>query len=192
MSARPYSAQLSQQTDLGDSGRTRHSAFMKASLLFLIVVLSHLCRAQALFSASSSRSRSDSCSRGSSAGCPPYSGTDSDRPLLERDGNHSEGRRRRRRRRSWLLTRGGASSANGEKEPNSRWWRSRKRRAKRQSEIAAREAAQDALHRSVPLAKHLVLVQGVLRQLKRWLGFIVDITTLKRLRLLRRARQVRA
>ncbi|CAM9891454.1 unnamed protein product [Scytosiphon promiscuus] len=57
--------------------------------------------------------------------------------------------------------------------------------------MAAREAARDSLHRSVPLAKHVVLVQGVLRHLKRWLGFIVDITTFKRLRLLRRARQVR-
>ncbi|CAM9153266.1 unnamed protein product, partial [Hapterophycus canaliculatus] len=91
--------------------------------------------------------------------------------------------------RAWVLTRGGAGSATGEREPSSRWWRSRKRRAKRQAEMAAREAAQDSLHRSVPLAKHVLLVQGVLRQLKRWLGFIVDITTLKRLRLLRRARQ---
>lgn len=158
---------------------------MKVSRCVLVGAVSYVCRAQAFFLTSSSRSSS---SNGSSGGFPPHSGTASDRRLLERDGKHSE-----RWRRPWLVTGGGVSSASGERQPNSRWWRSRKRRAKRQAEIAERQAAQHSLHRSVPLTKkHVVLLQGVLRQLRRWLGFIVDITTLKRLRLLRRARQVRA
>lgn len=98
--------------------------------------------------------------------------------------------KRREAPRSWFVSGGGAEV---EREgPPTRWWRSRKRWAKRQAEKKAAEEQKVAALRASQLArKHVLAVQGMLRRLRRLLGLIVDITTLKRLRLLRQARQVR-
>ncbi|CAM9712566.1 unnamed protein product [Ectocarpus sp. 13 AM-2016] len=88
--------------------------------------------------------------------------------------------------RSLFLIRGGASSEPfDESHPQSRWWRSRKRWAKRKAaELAAKEAKESRTHAHT---KHVIL--NLLRRLKRWIGVVVDFTTLKRLRLLRQARR---
>ncbi|CAN0191654.1 unnamed protein product [Pylaiella littoralis] len=99
--------------------------------------------------------------------------------------------KRKAARRSWLVTGGGTKSAvAAEGECHSRWWRSRKRWAKRQAELAAKEAAEGCPSLVQQIArKQVIVVQGMLRRLKRWLGALVDITTLRRVRLLRKARQ---
>lgn len=104
---------------------------------------------------------------------------------------HSRPQAEREASPSWFVSSGGAGEADD--EPPTRWWRSRKRWAKRQAEKKAaeeREAASSSAAAQMA-RKHVLAVQGMLRRLKRWLGLIVDITTLKRLRLLRQARQVR-
>lgn len=73
----------------------------------------------------------------------------------------------------------------------SRWWRSRKRRAALQAEMVAAEVVKHHHRGNVQVRKHVVLALGVLRRLRRWLSVIVDITTLKRLRQIRQAKQVR-
>lgn len=104
-----------------------------------------------------------------------------------------ETQRREAARCSWFVTGGATNPAVGaEDECHPRWWRSRKRWAKRQAELAAQEAAEVRPSLAQQIArKQVIVVQGVLRRLKRLLGAIVDITTLKRIRLLRKARQVR-
>lgn len=100
---------------------------------------------------------------------------------------------RREAPRSWFVSGGGAEEADD--EPHARWWRSRKRWAKRRAEKKAAEEEHGAAASSgaAQMArKRVIAIQGMLRRLKRLLGFIVDITTLKRLRLLRQARQVGA
>lgn len=103
-----------------------------------------------------------------------------------------EKQERREARPSWFITGGSVTSSATEMDCRRRWWRSRKRRAALQAELAAKESAVDCRSLRKQVARKQVLVlQGMLRRLKRWLGFIVDITTLKRFRLLREARQVR-
>eukprot|EP00903_Cladosiphon_okamuranus_P010915 g10310.t1 len=93
--------------------------------------------------------------------------------------------------RSWFVSGGGAAEEDDD-EPHARWWRSRKRWAKRQAE---KTAADDERHVKTASStaqmarKHAIAIQGMLLRLKRLLGLIVDITTLKRVRLLRQARQ---
>lgn len=91
--------------------------------------------------------------------------------------------------RSLFLIRGGTSSELfDESKPQSRWWRSRKRWAKRKAaELAAKEAKES---RTYSHPKHVI--QNLLRRLRHWIGVVVDFATMKRLRLLRQARKVSA
>lgn len=82
-----------------------------------------------------------------------------------------------------------ASVDEGSKHP-SRWWRSKKRRAALQAEMVAAEVTKNNRRSSIQVRKHVVRALGVLRKLRRWLSVIVDITTLKRLRQIRQAKQV--
>lgn len=152
---------------------------MRASRWVIFGAASHVCCAQA------SSSSSDVIIGPNSAPC-------ASRDVHSHSPRSPKEKERREVQWSWFVTGGGTNSAAVEDERHSRWWRSRKRWAKRQAEMAAEEATQG--HRSLAeqiARKQVIVVQGLLRRLKRWLGAIVDITTLKRVRLLRKARQVR-
>lgn len=104
--------------------------------------------------------------------------------------SRQQAERRREAPRPWFVSGGGAEAA-GDDEPPTRWWRSRKRWAKRQAEKKAAEERVAASSSAAQIArKHVIAVQGLLRRLRRCLGMIIDIATLKRLRMLRQARQV--
>lgn len=162
---------------------------MRASRLVIIGAASHVCCAHALHcSSSSSRSSSGSSNVGPSAGAAAEC-------QRRRSVRPSRQQQESGARWSWFVTGGGTTPAAAEDEPQTRWWRSRKRRARQQAE---ERAAAEGRSRGVTSGtvgqiarRHVVAVQGMLRRLRRWLVVLVDITTLKRLRLLRHARQVR-
>lgn len=144
---------------------------MRATRFLVLGAASHVCCGQSLYN------------RDLEIISPPCNG--------RRVQSHSRPQQERRGApRSWLLSGGGVEASDD--ETHTRWWRSRKRWAKRQAEKRAAEERVAATTSSAArmARKHVIAVQGMLRRLKRWLGLIVDITTLKRLRLLRQARQV--
>lgn len=148
----------------------KKGASMRATRLIILGAASHVCCGQSLYH------------RDFDKISPPGNG----------NGRHVRSRPQAERReapRSWFVSGGGAAAA-ADEESHTRWWRSRKRWAKRQAEKKAAEE-RVASTTGARCRKHVIAVQGMLRRLKRWLGLIVDITTLKRLRLLRQARQVR-
>lgn len=71
-------------------------------------------------------------------------------------------------------------------------WRRRRRRAEKRATIeeGTREHDPVALSTSRRAEQHMLLVMDVLRRIRRLLGAIVDIATLKRLRQLRQAKKV--
>lgn len=163
---------------------------MRAPRLAVFGAASHICSCAQSSSSSNGiiGPNSAPCNRSSRDGYSTYSPL-----LLPKETQQQQGREAARY--SWFVTGGGGASSAvaAEDECHSRWWRSRKRWAKRhQAQLAAKEAAEGRLSLAQQLArKQVIAVQGMLRRLRRWLGAIVDITTLKRIRLLRKARKVR-